>query len=207
MAYYVLDDHNNKIAAFDQEGILAVLQQAIADQSLEDIDPDSAVASKLRSVINDTTHHIEFVTQAQYNTLEQGGELIEGCYYFITDDTTAEDIEDAIDALEDDVDALQTGLNSAEADIAKLKIKSTTTASWNDLKAFFPISNKVPVAVFIRIDQGGDLYYIYQATAVMQEELGETTLSRLVYLDAGGTGHAVSSLGYGTTAIVYYREA
>jgi len=140
MAYYVLDDHNNRIAAFDQEGFLAVLQQAIADQSLENIDPDSAVASKLRSIINGTTHHIEFVTQAEYNTLAQGGELIEGCYYFITDDTTEEDIEealdnlaDAVDAAQDDIDALESAMTAAQDDIDALE--SAMTAAQDDIDA------------------------------------------------------------------------
>ena len=226
MAYYVLDDHNNRIAAFDQEGFLAVLQQAIADQSLENIDPDSAVASKLRSIINGTTHHIEFVTQAEYNTLAQGGELIEGCYYFITDDTTEEDIEEALDnladavdaaqddidalesamtAAQDDIDALESAMTTAQGDIANLKIKSATP-SWSQLGAYFNYTNKYPVAVFVRIYIDTDQYKRYQASARLKDEFGAITLEALNYIDSNGTVQTVTAGGSGVDFVIYYRE-
>lgn len=91
--YYLIDDDNNLVEGFDKEAFLALLQQAIDDKSLESIDPDSAVASKLRSNLNGTTHHIEFVTQAQYNQLVADGKIVANTYYIITDDETAEDID------------------------------------------------------------------------------------------------------------------
>lgn len=109
MAFYVLDENKNLVLSFDAEGFLAILQQAIADQSLANIDPDSAVASKLRSIINGTVHHIEFVTAAQYSDLVNRGEIVAGTYYFITDDTTEEDLEAAIAQLQEGVSTLQTG--------------------------------------------------------------------------------------------------
>lgn len=101
--FYVLDDNKNLVEAFDKEGFLALLEQIIEDGSLENIDEDTAVASKLRSIINGTAHHIEFVTQAQYNQLEQDEELVAGTYYFITDDETAEDFAEAIEVLQTDL--------------------------------------------------------------------------------------------------------
>ena len=94
--YYLLDENKNLVEGFDKEGFLALLEEAIEQGSLENIDEDSAVASKLRSALNGTTHHIEFVTQAPYNQLVAQGQLVANTYYFITDDTTAEDLEDAI---------------------------------------------------------------------------------------------------------------
>ena len=91
--YYLLDENKNLVEGFDKEGFLALLEQAIEQGSLENIDPNSAVASKLRSVLNGTTHNIEFVTQAQYNELKAQGELVPNTYYFITDDTTLEGLE------------------------------------------------------------------------------------------------------------------
>lgn len=107
MAFYVLDENKNLVASFDREGFLAILQQAIEQGTLENIDPDSAVASKLRSNLNGTAHYIEFVTAAQYSELEAQGELVEGTYYFITDDTTEEDLENAIGELQTSVLSLQ----------------------------------------------------------------------------------------------------
>ena len=99
--YYLLDENKNLVEGFDKEGFLALLQQAIDQGSLENIDPESAVASKLRSLVNGSTHHIEFVTEAQYNQLEHDGQLIPNTYYFITDDTTLEGMEEAINNLTD----------------------------------------------------------------------------------------------------------
>lgn len=120
--YYLLDENKNLVEGYDKEGFLALLEEAIEQGSLENIDENSAVASKLRSVFNGTTHHIEFVTQAQYNELETEGELVPNTYYFITDDTTLEEFEETINQLSDKVDELEerieTGLRSAIGSIA-----------------------------------------------------------------------------------------
>lgn len=105
--YYLLDENKNLVEGFDKEGFLALLEQAIEDGSLENIDENSAVASKLRSVLNGTTHNIEFVTEAQYNQLEAEGELVPNTYYFITDDTTYEGLETTINQVLEDIEALQ----------------------------------------------------------------------------------------------------
>lgn len=114
--YYLLDENKNLVEGFDKEGFLALLQQAIDQGSLENIDPESAVASKLRSLVNGTTHHIEFVTEEQYNQLEHDGELVPNTYYFITDDTTFEGYEETLNDLvarfpivEDNVNGLMSG--------------------------------------------------------------------------------------------------
>lgn len=106
MAYYVLDENKNLVQSFDREGFLAILEQAIEQGTLENIDEDSAVASKLRSNINGTAHYIEFVTAAQYSELEAQGALVLGTYYFIIDDTTEEDLETAISGLIETTDSL-----------------------------------------------------------------------------------------------------
>ena len=115
--FYVLDENKNLVEAFDKEGFLALLEQIIEDGSLENIDEDTAVASKLRSLINGTTHHIEFVTQAQYNQLAQDEQLVAGTYYFITDDDTAEEFADAIEALQTLTNNLQERLSAVETNL------------------------------------------------------------------------------------------
>jgi len=118
--YYLLDENKNLVEGFDKEGFLALLQQAIDNGDLEHIDPESAVASKIRSILNGTTHNIEFVTQAQYNQLEAQGELVENTYYFITDDTTAEDIEEHIDQNDTRVEDLENKVNEGVVNSANI---------------------------------------------------------------------------------------
>lgn len=107
MKYYLLDEHKNLVEGFDKEGFLALLEQAIENGSLENIDEDSAVASKIRSVLNGTTHHIEFVTQAQYNQLVADEELVANTWYFIIDDTTIEDLEQILSELQRAIDTFE----------------------------------------------------------------------------------------------------
>lgn len=114
MKYYLLDENKNLIEGFDKEGFLALLEQAIEQGTLENIDEDSAVASKIRSVLNGTTHHIEFITQAQYNQLVADEELVANTWYFITDDTSYDELLEQVGVLQDKCDELeehvQTGL-------------------------------------------------------------------------------------------------
>lgn len=100
MKYYLMDENHNLVEGYNKEQFLAFLEDAIEQGSLEGIEEDSAFVTKIKSQLNGTTHHIEFVTQAQYNQLEQDEELVANTYYFITDDNTAEDIEEDIEELQ-----------------------------------------------------------------------------------------------------------
>lgn len=97
--YYLLDENKNLVEGYDKEGFLALLEQAIENGDLENIDEDSAFVSKFKSLLNGTTHHLEFVTQAQYNQLVADEELQPNTYYFITDDTTLEGLEESLNQL------------------------------------------------------------------------------------------------------------
>ena len=72
MALYVLDENNNKIEV-TTEVLTAIVQQVVCCES-------------------GTPHSMAFVTQAKYNQLETTNALVTNCVYFITDDTTAYDI-------------------------------------------------------------------------------------------------------------------
>lgn len=103
MAFYVLDDNNNKVEAFDKEGVLAVLEQAIADGSLANIAANSAFVSKIKCCVGGDTYKMAFITQAKYNELVKNSELTPNTYYFIVDDTTYEDMVKDFEALTEKV--------------------------------------------------------------------------------------------------------
>lgn len=105
MKYYVLDENKNLVEAYDKEGVLAVLAQAIEDGSLDNITSDSAFISKIKCCVNGVSNNIAFITQAKYNELEANGELRENTYYYITDDTTCEDINAALEALNEAINS------------------------------------------------------------------------------------------------------
>lgn len=111
MAFYVLDENNNRIEALDKEGVYAVLEQAIADGSLANLVADAAFVSKLRCCVTGGTNKVAFVTQAKYNELKASNQLVTNCLYYITDDTSAEDIDEQFNALNTAINSLDNKIN------------------------------------------------------------------------------------------------
>lgn len=108
--FFVLDENHNLIEAYDKEGILAVLSQAIKDGSLSGISADAGFVSKLRCCVGGDTHPIAFVSQAEYNELQARGSLIKDCIYYITDDTTAENIDAQLKSINDTLNGIIYGV-------------------------------------------------------------------------------------------------
>ena len=77
MGFYVLDENNNKVPAYDKEGVLALLAQAIEDGSLDSIVADSAFITKLKCCVGGGTYNIAFIDQAKYNELQTNNQLKE----------------------------------------------------------------------------------------------------------------------------------
>lgn len=90
--FYVLDEQNNKIEAFDKEGVLNAIETAIANGSLASLLADAGFISKLKCCVTGGTNKVAFVTQAKYNELGATDALLDNCLYIITDETTSEDI-------------------------------------------------------------------------------------------------------------------
>lgn len=107
MAFFVIDENHNLIEAYDKEGVLAVLAQAIKDGSLSGISEDAGFVSKLKCCVGGDTHKTAFVTQAKYNELKKSGSILENCIYFITDDTTEEDLDAQLDAINERLNTVE----------------------------------------------------------------------------------------------------
>ena len=65
-------------------------------------------------------HKQEYITQAQYDALVLSGDVDPDTYYYIIDDDTLDEINDAISDLQDDVSDLQSGYSSMQTDISGL---------------------------------------------------------------------------------------
>jgi len=100
MVHYVHDENHNRILAYSAEEVLSVLAQAIEDGDLDNITADSAFITRLKSIADGNTYFVAFLTQAEYNALVQAEKLAENTLYYITDDTTISDIENAIAQLQ-----------------------------------------------------------------------------------------------------------
>lgn len=99
MAFYVLDENHNLIEAYDKEGVLAVIEKAIADGSLSGLVADASFVTQLKCCVSGQTNKIAFVTQAKYNELAKNNQTIANCYYYITDDTTLDEIDEMLVSL------------------------------------------------------------------------------------------------------------
>lgn len=110
--YYLLDENKNLVEVVN-------IEDNLFRTRLE----------KLHSEVNDTDHSIEFVTQAKYNQLQAQGQLVGNTYYFITDDTTAEDLESAIESNTEDIASHETRLTEAEGRLDALGFKTGVATS------------------------------------------------------------------------------
>ena len=68
-----------------------------------------------------TRGEFQKVTQAQYDALKQAGQLVENCFYLIVDDTSYDDLNDALEQLQDDLQALQTTTEQQSEDLQALQ--------------------------------------------------------------------------------------
>lgn len=132
MNFYVIDENNNRVPALDLEGVLAVLNQAIADGSLANITKDSAFVSKLKCCVGGGTHQVAFVDQAKYNELKATNQIIKNCLYFIVDDTTGEETEANLQRLSNEVNELLHRVNNIQQKQLMEKINITEDMFFND---------------------------------------------------------------------------
>ena len=146
MAFYVVDENNNRVEGASYEEIVALLNKAINDGTLENIVKDSAFVSKLKCCVSGQTNSIAFVTQAKYNELAANDEIIPNCYYYVIDDTTCEDIDKAL------VDLNKT-VSTLEQKVKKIEGGLTTNYVINSSNGFAEYKNilVIPADVNVKV--------------------------------------------------------
>ena len=105
MANYAHDDLNNRIETLSKEEIYALIDEVIESGELP-TDVQAAFVTALKSIVDGKPYKIGLCTQAEYNELEAQGELQEDALYIITDDTTAQDIEEEIENINAHLDII-----------------------------------------------------------------------------------------------------
>lgn len=165
MPYYVLDDNNNKIEAYSKEEILSVIAQAVQDGTLANIVADAGFISKIKCCVGGQTYKEAFVTQTKYNELKANNQLIENCLYNIVDDTTADDINEALEKL-------NTNTNELSASVKALQDKTILNQSSEITKTGVYIVNAIGLTFIIMIDSltrnatGSHEYYMTDGTTL-----------------------------------------
>lgn len=119
MKHIIDDADKNKYEAYTKQEVLNVIQEAISSGELpEEI---NGLVLTFKNPVDNQGYKIAFCTQAQYNTMVSQGTLETNCYYYITDDTTL----DTLDDMQDDITDLDSRVTSIEA----YHMNSTLTAS------------------------------------------------------------------------------
>ena len=93
MAFYVLDENNNKVEALDREGVLNAIEEAIRSGGLANLVADAGFITKLKCCVSGSTNKMGFITQAKYNELKAADLLENNTLYYIYDDTSIDNIE------------------------------------------------------------------------------------------------------------------
>lgn len=154
--FYVLDENHNLVEAYDKEGVLAVLAQAIANGSLDSVVADSAFVTQLKCCVGGVSHKMAFVTQAKYNELKESDGLLDNCMYYITDDTKDADMDAFLTALSNKVNSL---------DVWKAEVESGTK-SVPKAKSLVPVASSTVTLTNgssdkVSLDVGGIYLLIY----------------------------------------------
>jgi hypothetical protein len=115
MPHFVFDENNNRVEAYSAQEVLAIIEQAIADGSLANVVAGSAFVTKLKCCVSGQTNYVAFTTQATYNEMEANGTLVQNCYYFIIDDTTAEDMARVLETMQLRIVELENSFSETKA--------------------------------------------------------------------------------------------
>lgn len=91
--HYVIDENHNFVEAYSAQEVLSVLEQAIADGSLANVVAGQAIIDKLKCCVTGGTTQVAFITMAKYNELAGSNSIKSNTLYYITDDTTFDDID------------------------------------------------------------------------------------------------------------------
>lgn len=97
--YYVFCDDNCRFEGMNKEQILTAISEAVTSGEIKDI--DSGFVTTLKEQNSGKGLQMWVGTQAEYNALQ---EIVDNCFYIISDDTTEEDIQYTLDEMKREVE-------------------------------------------------------------------------------------------------------
>ena len=109
--YYVLKGDKTLAEGLTKEEIYAAIVQAIEQGEIGDV--DTGFVTTLKEMNSSTGLKFWIGTEAQYQAITTPERNV---LYLITDDTTADDLEEAFEALEEDVDVLKDDMTTLKSD-------------------------------------------------------------------------------------------
>lgn len=112
--YFVLCANNCKFESMTKEQIFAAIEQAISTGEIQNV--DTGFVTKIKEQNSGAALSFWVGTQAQYNAIS---EKANNCFYIITDDTTAEDINAAVVELRKTVEQNSENINSLRSTVVE----------------------------------------------------------------------------------------
>ena len=174
---YVVDKNKNLVEGLSKEETYDLLAEAIKNGTLPDINTDNAFITQIKDSVTGYSHKVAFVTQAKYNELKNANALISNCLYYIVDDSTEEDITNAINQ------AKEEAIASANATTAEGLAKKLDKGEWMEYP--FTLSADTDISVsFTRPEAGTYMCEIENRTS-SGHRYNVTLPSFTIYRDTG----------------------
>lgn len=155
--YYVLCDDNCRFESMTKEQIIAAIAEATGATPTH---IDDAFITKIKETNANEALKFWIGTSAEYNALVEGGRLVNGVLYILTDETWGDDIQASVEALQGTVDNVVSNVQEIRSSVETLQEsiqdeKILRDTGWQDW-----ISNGVTVGRYRII--GKTIYYKFQ---------------------------------------------
>lgn len=161
--YYVLSAGNNLYESMTKEQILSAIAQAVEGHTISDV--DTGFVEKIKEQNAKSNLKFWVGTTAQYNALP---EKESGCYYILTDDTTFDDMESA-------VNEMQASVNEMQATIAGLETPNTVFYGNAGDEPVLSGDTETPVIFYIPIGAPINKYKLYAVVIANTNDLSTAT--------------------------------
>lgn len=171
--YYVLADGNNLYEGMTKEQILSAITQAVEEHTISDV--DTGFVEKIKEQKSGANLKFWVGTTAEYNALP---ETESGCYYILTDDTTFDDMESA-------VNEMQASVAEMRATIAGLETPNTVFYGNTGDEPVLGGDTETPVTFNIPIAAQISTYKLYSVVIADTDDLSTATDIQkiLIYCD------------------------
>lgn len=129
--YYVLCADNCKFESMTKEQILSAIEQAVSTGEIKNV--DTGFVTKLKEQNANKALKFWVGTTAEYNALET---KIENCFYIITDDTTADDINAMFKGYSERITTLEANQNKNGATLLEIGDQDLNEQTVSNIKNY-----------------------------------------------------------------------
>ena len=214
--YYCICEDNCRFPTMTSEQILAAIAEATGN-TVTNI--DDAFIAKIREMNANKNITFWIGKSAEYNAIAATDAIVENCLYIITDESIAEDIEEAITILRLQIESLNARINKSDSGWLAWVCNGTTIGSYRlkDGIAYFVMSGasyeitgdvgKITLPVLLDM---GDVKAPISLRVAVYENIGKTYVPLSYDKNTGSLTLGASAISggdlYGTFTFPYISE-